>query len=53
MFKSILVIIVLIMYMILGSFFENNHIIIKPAWWSLYGVVFGSIWLSILWYDFK
>jgi hypothetical protein len=31
----------------LGSFLEKNQIIMDPAYWTLYGVIWGAILMGI------
>lgn len=42
--KSFFLILALfLVYMFLGMYLEENKIILKPAYWSLYGYVFGIV----------
>ena len=46
--KYLILIVLVIIYIILGKTLETYQIIIKPAWWTLYGVAWGAILNEIL-----
>lgn len=35
-------------YVGLGIFLENHQIITEPAYWALYGAVFGGVFIAVL-----
>jgi hypothetical protein len=37
-----------VLYGVLGSYLEHNSYIVEPAYFSLYGVVFGAIFMFLL-----
>lgn len=40
--KLVKLLVVLIIYVIIGSYFMSNNIITHPAYWTLFGAVFGA-----------
>jgi hypothetical protein len=48
--RYIVALLIWIIYLILGPAFEANHIVIEPAYWSLFGCSFGIlITLILMW----
>lgn len=46
--RNIISLLVTIFYIILGSILEKYQIIIQPAYWTLYGVIWGAIVMGII-----
>ena len=39
----IITVIWIVIWVMLGSFFEVNKIIVRPAWWSLFGAIMAIV----------
>lgn len=49
--KVIVLFLLIVVYVTLGTVIEEKDWIYNPAYWSLYGAIFGFIWSFILTLD--
>ena len=46
--KYVLLVLLVVIYIFAGQILESEQLIIKPAYWTLYGVTWGAIIMAIL-----
>jgi hypothetical protein len=41
--KYLVLVAIIFVYSVLGKFLQDHGIIIRPAYWALYGYIFGTV----------